>query len=375
VDFVGIAVLALGGATLLLALLFAGLRAACGKARRGWLRRALLIGLGSLPVHALVTVPAVLGYLGSRRVATRSEERDYAGPRIGADGSWILQSRASLRAEREGHGGVDPELRAAAAATAVTLTSADGTRLRAFVVPPAEAAPRATAVLVHGLFRGALEIERVGAMFRDLGCEVVLLELRNHGGSGRAPATFGLDEADDVLAAVGWARSRGPEAAARPLILFGVSLGTAAVGLAAPRVERLGGVVVDAPLSDALATAHRMLGGGADPRPRRIALPQPLRSLALTALEWWSGIDLAADRPGEALQQVGEEVPILVIGGADDRRMPPAEVRALFEALPQRLGVKELWICEAADHGDVWEVDPDGYRLRLGAFVERVLRR
>ena len=64
---------------------------------------------------------------------------------------------------------------------------------------------------------------------------------------------------------------------------------------------------------------------------------------------------------------------MLVIGGGLDGRMPPEEVRALYESLPMPDGTKQLWILDGADHGDVWKEDPDGYRQRVRAFVDRVV--
>lgn len=372
--FVYLAIAALCVATLLLLLAVAGLRACFTRLRSGWLKRTLWWTLASLPVHALVTLPLGLAIFATRIVHTRLDEQGYAGPRLDADGAWQMQSRESLLAERKGEARPDAATLDAARQRAIALRSSDGIDLRAFVVAPRSAPPRATAILAHGLFRSALELEPVGAMFRDAGCEVVLLELRNHGGSGRTTASFGFREANDVLAAVDWARGRDDLARQRPLILFGVSLGTAAVGFAAPRVEDLAGVVVDAPLTDAIATAHRMLGDG--PRGRRgFVIPQPIRSLTLTALELVAGIDLAADRPGDALATLPPSVQVLVIGGGADRRMPPEELQALFEKLPQDPSHKSIWIRANADHGDVWKVDPEGYREQILRFVERVAPR
>lgn len=373
-SFVTTAILVLTAATGVLLLAIVGVRCLWRTPRRGWWKRVLLWTLISAPAHACVTMPCFFAVFATWFVHTRLDEAGYSGPRIGADGAWQFQSRESLRKERLGETTVDAAVLDAARTHAIALTSSDGVPLRAFVVTPHTGAPRATVILVHGLFRGALELEPVGAMFRELGCEVVLLELRNHGESGRTRASFGIREANDVLAAVAWSRGRDAAARTRPLVLFGVSLGTAAVAFAAPRVDELAGVVVDAPLTDAVATAHRMLGDG--PRgTRRFTIPQPIRSLTLLALELVSGIDLAADRPGDALVTLAPAVHVLVIGGAADRRMPPEELQALFARLPQDEAHKTLWIRADADHGDVWNVDPQGYRERLERLVEAVAAR
>ena len=207
---------------------------------RFW-RRSAYVLLVAIPIVVLLTTPAILGYLGTSMVQTRGDERKYAGPRLAPDGTWQLQDRASLKLEP-----TDPqpgEVRI----EATELVVEQGT-LRAFHVPPTGDA-RFTAVMVHGLFRGALELEIVGDMFRRLGGDVWLVEMRNHGRSYRAPATFGFEESRDIVDAVSLIRAK-PEQQDRPLVMFGVSLGTAAVALAAAQIDDLSGIVLDAPMDD-----------------------------------------------------------------------------------------------------------------------------
>ncbi len=341
------------------------------KGRRPKVWRGLGILLVVVLFHLFVTGPLTLSWFGSRMIHTRGDESAYQGPRIAADGGWIPQSRDSLALEVKGSR-VDPDLVREARDRAVHFASADGTRLRAFVVPPAGGVqPRATALLVHGLFRGALELEPVGQMFRSFDCEVVLLELRNHGGSGKSPATFGLRESEDVSAAIDFLRGRDEASARRPLVLFGVSMGCAAVCLAAPHVDRLGGLVLDAPMDDARATAERMLGGAFQGR-RRLYFPEPFRSLVLYGLEFWSGFSLADVSPSTALLDLDPTVPVLVIGGGEDQRMPPDVVRSMFNSLPTQPELAELWIRPRSDHGRVFEDDPLGYRERIGRLLRKV---
>src|SRR5262249_57552026 len=133
-------------------------------------------GGGGVPCHVLFTFPLLLGWFGPHGRFTRGDERAYAGPRIAADGRWLLQDRDSLRSEKNGTAAVDPAVAAAAAARAVAIVGADGNLLRAYRVEAAHEPPRAVVLLVHGLFRSALELETPASMFRLLGCEWRLLE-------------------------------------------------------------------------------------------------------------------------------------------------------------------------------------------------------
>jgi hypothetical protein len=336
-----------------------------------YFRHTLAWHAGLFTLHLFVTVPILLGVLIPRAVGTRPDERDYEGPRLAADGAWILQTRESLAAERAGEND--------AAATqgdvvvpAVTLTARDGVPLRAFVVPPrgnpVPDVPRFAAILVHGQFRGALELETPGAMLRDLGGEVLLLELRNHGGSGRAPATFGRDEALDVLAAVEFLRGR-PESRACPLVLYAVSLGTTAAALAAPQIPDLAGLVLDAPSDDLEATIRRWLAKGGFAS----SIRNPWASTIIWSAQHFAGVPVDAVKPREALAGLSPHVAVLVIGAGHDERMPPDSVRAVFDGLPTAPSRKELWIEPEASHGKVWVAAPDEYRRRLESFCEMAL--
>ncbi len=343
--------------TLLLLLAGWGVRLVRGRVRwrRVWIAAALLI-----PLHAFGTVPAVLGVAAARfLVHTRGDESDYAGPELDDQGHWRTQGRGHVLP------GPSPY--------AISLTAADGVRLRAFAVPPPGAAtPRAVVVLAHGLFRGGLELDPVAADFHALGCHVVMVELRNHGGSGRAVATFGRDERLDVRAAVDWVRAR-QALRNRPLVLFGVSLGTAAVMFAAAEIEPPpDALVLDSPIDDVRATADRMLGEG--PRGRAaLGFPEPFRALVLDWLELAAGVDLASPRPIDALRGMAPVSAALVVGGELDRRTPPDVARAVFAAVPVRDAADEqLWIRPGSGHGDVWRDDPAGYRARLEWLLGRL---
>ncbi|MFM1872003.1 MAG: hypothetical protein RL398_1425 [Planctomycetota bacterium] len=352
--------------TLLLGLLWRVLR---GPLQRFW-RRALLLHLGLLLLHAFVTFPLTLGWLGSRWVAhTRGDEARYAGPRLGADGEWLLQTTASLRDEAAGKNVPDAAVTTAAAARAQALIAEDGVSLRIYRVEARQDPPVAVVILVHGLFRSAMETERPASLLRDLGCECWLLELRNHGGSGRAPFSGGLFESRDVLAAVAHVRKQ-PGRETLPLGLFGVSLGTIAVAMATPHIDGLGGLVLDAPMERFGAAAERMLTfQRKDDRRSWFLQSQPWRGLVLRSLEYWSDFRLDDVQPIEVLATLAHDLPVLIVGGGEDDRAPSETVRELFARLPMPDAKKRLWIRDGSGHGDVWKDDPAGYRERLAWWI------
>ena len=360
------AVLAL--ASLVIAVIIWLIRRICGRRRPGYWRRVLWVQLCSLPVFLLLGPPATLTYFAGFEVGTRGDERAYAGPRVDAGGHWSIQKRnESMAQESRGERVVDPAVLLRARSRAVRFSSADGVSLNGYLVPALTATARFQVVLVHGLFRNAMETETVGSMFHALGADVLLLELRNHGSSGRSRATFGRDESNDVLAAVVYLRSR-EGAVETPLVLYGVSLGAAAVSLAAPLVADLSGLVLDAPMASLAETAENLMRSG-------IGLFEPYLWMIRFGVESINDFDMDEIRPVDSLKRLPPDIPVLIIGATDDFRTPPDAVRAVYAALRAPEGVKQLWIAEGARHGRVFEHDPEGYRTRLEALVKRVLSR
>ncbi len=362
---VGAATLAL----LLIALVVRLVQRARGTRRPGFWKWTFALALALAIVHAFVSTPFGMAWFLVHQARTRGDEKFYAGPTIAADGAWELQERQrSFDPGAELDSDEEPR---PFSPYRVEIVAADGVMLRGFLVPPRTAPPRFVAVLTHGLWRGALEIEHVGAMLRDLGGEVLLLELRNHGYSGKAAFTFGLNESNDVLAAVAFVRARA-ELQDVPLVLFGVSLGSAATALAAPKVEHLAALVLDAPIDSIGAVADRMIGSGGGGRRRRAFMPDWAWPQLRVAFSFWSGVSIDRIAPKEALKALAPSVHALVIGGGEDRRCPPEAAQAVFDAIAAPADAKTLWIHAGSDHGKVWLDAPDEYRVHLAALVDAI---
>ena len=91
--------------------------------------------------------------------------------------------------------------------------------------------------------------------------ETILVDERAHGESGGNVTTFGIRERRDVLSWARYAEERfGKE---RPLILSGVSMGAAAVLMAAgePLPENVCGIVADCPFSSPEAIIRTVMKG------------------------------------------------------------------------------------------------------------------
>ena len=357
--------------TLVLALLVSGLMWLRRRAQRRYWRRVLWLHLVLFVLHLFVTFPVVLGGFVSRGIGTRGDERGYQGPRLDAEGRLQIQTKATLRAESvKGVGGPT----AGSPVSRHLIASRGGeVTIRAFCVP-ARGERRVVAVMVHGLFRSSMELEPVAAMLRERGVECWLMDQCNHGGSSHAPFTGGLRESDDVVAVVRYVRAQ-PARADLPLMLYGVSLGTISVSLALPHLDGVAGVVLDAPIDDLTAAAHRMMTFHRPGDRRNFTyLYEPFRSLLLTSLGLWSGFATTDVVPIEVLASTPPDLPFLIVGEGRDDRAPPASVRALFDRLPQHEGTKELFEVPHAGHGKAFLELPAAYDAALGRLLQRLHR-
>src|SRR5258705_5224093 len=104
--------------------------------------------------------------------------------------------------------------------TPVRFFSSDGIEPRGWWNP--DARTKAIIIFCHGLNRSRLELLERAAEANRRGFGVLLFDLRNHGQSGQAYTTLGIQESKDVCAASQAARERGGR---RPQVLWGVSMG------------------------------------------------------------------------------------------------------------------------------------------------------
>jgi pimeloyl-ACP methyl ester carboxylesterase len=327
-------------------------------------RRRFAIQFIAILVHLLITTPLVLACFITFGIGTRGDERGYSGPRFDDQARWKPQAPLSNPSAK------NPSLGEGGPVYDVGITLNDGARVRAFWVPHPEAKDsHSTAICTHGLFRNALEVDRIGCEFYELGLSVLLLEWRNHGGSDRQRFRAGQDTFEEILAAAAFVHGQ-PHHQEDDLYLYGISLGTVAVLRAAYQVPRIKGVAVEAPLTAIGETARRMMtakpeGEGA------IVLYPPFRQLVLLAWETIAGFSLDDVETESALKKLPPSMRVLFVAGGRDKRVPKEAVSMLFETLPQPIQNKRLWISEESSHGHVYNAHPVDYSKQLKWLVQK----
>jgi len=230
----------------------------------------------------------------------------------------------------------------------------DGTRppLEAWFVPGADAAT--VVLLFHGHGGTKSELLRHARRFHAMGPALLLVDFPGSGGSGDAAFTIGARESEDVGAATSHARAL---TGARHVYLYGLSMGAVAILKSAARGTTADGIILECPFDSLLTTVeHRFETVGLPAFP------------AAHALLFWGGLQLGFNpfRHGALTYASSVDAPVLLMAGARDPWVTPAETRHIFEALR---GPKQLYLCPGVGHASCLSSNPDRWTALVGAFV------
>jgi fermentation-respiration switch protein FrsA (DUF1100 family) len=242
----------------------------------------------------------------------------------------------------------------------VGFPSTDGIMLKGWYIP-ANGDARGTIIYCHGLNRTRIEMLPQAAFAHGLGYNGLLFDFRHQGASGGEVTTMGYQERLDVLGAVRYALDQ--QKAARPVILWGVSMGAAAALMAAPESPDVAAVISDSSFLSLRATVQHHW---------KLFFHLPSFPIADEMAYWiaWRGgfrpsdLDLA-----NAVERMGTR-PVLFVAVQDDRRMPPSVARSLYahDASPQ----KELVILPGRRHGEGFKQATEQYQKGVTQFLARL---
>ena len=225
----------------------------------------------------------------------------------------------------------------------VAFTSSDGIPLKGWWNPGEEGFP--VIIFEHGLNRSRLEMLDRAAEARKRGYGVLLFDMRNHGQSGDAYTTLGINEAHDVCAASRVAEERAPS---RVKLAWGVSLGASTALLAVKECGGFAGVVSDSAFvsfRDTVTHHFRLY----------FHLPSfPIANMIIALTGWRMGLDPDDGDVESAVRTFGN-IPLLVIAGGRDVRMPPDVAKRLFDASTSPL--KQFLLIPNATHGEAFRAD------------------
>jgi alpha-beta hydrolase superfamily lysophospholipase len=312
------------------------------------------LGLGVLAALVLAALGLNVVAYRHARAMTRLSARGERTPRPEA-----LSVRQKLRVLATGATLPRPTNERTPADLALEFVSqrfrtADGLELEAWFVPRSEA--RGTILLFHGYADRKASLLDAALAFQELGYASLLVDFRGSGGSQGDATSIGYHEAEDVRAALAHARNRNH---ARPFVLFGASMGAAAVLRAVAQLHVVPDVLVlQYPFSKMSLTVAR--------RFEAMGLPTfPAAPVLVFWGGWQQGFNGFRHNPLDYARAV--RIPTLLMQGDRDDRVSMAEARAIYEKLAGR---KRLEIFSGVGHQSLVQAQPAQWRRAVAEFVE-----
>ena len=246
------------------------------------------------------------------------------------------------------------------------LTAPDGVRLAAWYLPAGTGATASgpTVILAHDYGANkSVMLDWAGALHDDY--NLVLFDFRNHGQSGAAATTAGVDEQGDLRSVVDWLVSaKGPDAIA----LLGVGMGGAAAANEAAGDDRIDALILD--------STHATLANALQARLERAGYPASLPaawSILLGGL-LRTGEDMSAVDPVQAVERYGDGGrQLLIVAAGQDRAVGTHDAQDLLMAAREGGAQAELQTCAAAAHDDSLDTCGDDYRGWVLGFLGRAL--
>jgi len=210
-------------------------------------------------------------------------------------------------------------------------------------------------IFFHGLTGNKSNLSPEAAVLRQMGFNVMLVDLRGHGKSGGSTGSFGVDETAEVQKAFEWAKGRGN----KKLILYGVSLGAVVClkavsdGLVQPAA-----IIADMPFG----SLHQHLRS----RAQVMGFPgEPYGALVC----FWMGVRRGFNGFGHDVAAYAANVhcPVLLQWGEKDVYVKKEEILQVYESLASP--DKKLVTYPDANHQSYLGIDPIKWQKEMKQFL------
>ena len=245
-------------------------------------------------------------------------------------------------------------------AQALTIDAPDGVKLSAWYARTRYDAP--LVIFFHGYGTDKTRLLPEAREIHAMGASVLLVDFRGSGGSSENYATLGLREADDVAAAVRYAREHLPSPCP-PVLLYGQSMGSAAILRAIQEYDLFpAGVILESVFDSLLGTVRNRFAAMGVP-----AFP------AAELLVFWGGHQFGFNgfthKPVDYARAL--TCAALFLHGADDPRATLAEGRRVFDAAA--CWQKSFVVFENTGHDSYFLKHPRQWRAAVHPFINQFL--
>ncbi|MDN6640226.1 MAG: alpha/beta hydrolase [Tetragenococcus sp.] len=239
------------------------------------------------------------------------------------------------------------------------LHSEDGLKLSAIFLP-ADKQNGKTAILAHGYMDTAETMAEYAKMYHDMGYNVLVPDARGHGESEGDYIGFGWHERKDYLRWIDQVlQQQGQE---ESISLYGVSMGAATVMMVSGEElpENVVSIVEDCGYASVKEELTYQLKELFD-------LPA-FPMILVTSLVTKARAGYFFEEADVTKQLAKNNLPIFFIHGKEDKFVPFSMLDEVYQATD---APKEKWAVANAAHADSYNQDPERYREKIQAFLEK----
>ncbi|CAM4417099.1 alpha/beta hydrolase [Paenibacillus tarimensis] len=245
----------------------------------------------------------------------------------------------------------------------VTFPSASGrSTVDGWYIPSAANTER-TVVFSHGYGANREEtwvpMYDLASLLHGLQYNVLMFDYGYASATNRLPATGGVEEAQQLLGAVSYAKSQGAE----EIVVWGFSMGGGTALQAALVSKDIDAMILDSMfITDADTLYHNLTQIA--PVPRYPSLP---------LIEWmlplWTGFNMN-EIPAKKVRQTNFDIPIYFVHGTQDAKAPVEIAQEISSNQTHMLSNE--WIVPGGKHELIFQVYPKEYIQRAVVFLSQV---
>lgn len=226
-----------------------------------------------------------------------------------------------------------------------------------------KAESKQTVILSHGYGANREEswvpMYDLAELLNELNYNVIMFDYGYASKRYNAPATWGTEEKNQLLATVDYAKERGAE----KIIVWGFSMGGGTALQAALETDAIDALMLDSlflPSPDTLYTNIQQY----------IGLPKyPTTAIISKLLPLWTN-HAFSNQPAQAVLAKQYDIPLYIMHGTADNK---ADVHIAEQiANNQKLAQSQLWVVEGGQHELLFRKDPYLYMKKIAQFLSSI---
>lgn len=237
----------------------------------------------------------------------------------------------------------------------VQFSSRDGTTLGGWLLPAEQ--PKGVVLLCHGIYSTRASLLSKAVWCNQWGYACLLFDFRGRGASSGLGSSLGVNETDDVQAAVDFIKQR-PELASLPLAAIGESLGAASLVLSRAADGRIDALFLEACFASLEAAIDRRCRWMAGPWAKSVKI------WAVANVEARLNYPVKNLAPVEVIAEIAK--PTFIVHDQLDWGVGRQASLALYA---NAKGPKEFWEAPWSLHVQAARMAGNTYRTKLREFL------